>query len=75
MDPMLSAAGGAVIGWLIPMVLKKTIGTRHITVRECENCEMRRAVSMIQDMVTELAIKAGVPVHEAIRAVRPKEDK
>ena len=70
MDPVLAAAGGGAAVWVVQTVLKKTLGTKHVTSKECEDCETRKAVSNIQDLVVELAIKAGVPVHEAIQAVK-----
>jgi hypothetical protein len=46
---------------------KRTVGTRYRTEKDCSNCETRRAVRDIRRMTQELAIKAGVPVHEALK--------
>lgn len=69
-DPILAAAGGGAAVYIVQLVLKKTIGTQHVTVKECENCETKQAVGNIQDLCVELAIKAGVPVQVALKAVK-----
>ena len=61
------AAVSAGMGWGIPRMLTRVFGTRYRTERDCQRCDTRRAVHDIRNMVQELAIKAGVPVHEALK--------
>jgi len=63
-----AGAIGTVLGWAIPKLLdRSTVGTRYRTENDCANCEIRRVVVEIRNMARELAIKAGVPVHEALK--------
>ncbi|WP_028318371.1 hypothetical protein [Desulfobulbus elongatus] len=66
-DLILAAAVGAAAGWLVPRALTKLFGTVYRTEKECRQCDTRRAVYDIRTMVQELAIKAGVPVSEALK--------
>ncbi|WP_027715828.1 hypothetical protein [Desulfuromonas sp. TF] len=65
---VLASVFSACAGWAVPRLLNRsTVGTRYRTEKDCANCETRRAVGEIRSMVRELAIKAGVPVHEALK--------
>jgi hypothetical protein len=67
MDVFWVALLSAGAGWGVPRLLTRVIGTRYRTERDCHACDTRRAVRDILKMVQELAIKAGVPVHEALK--------
>lgn len=72
MDPFLYALGGAVIGWVVPAVLTKSIATKHVTAKECADCEVRRCIKNLEALVLELAIKAGIPVHSVVEKLNNK---
>jgi hypothetical protein len=73
LDLVTGAAIGASAGWAIPILLKKVVGTRYRSEKDCAACETRHAVRAIRIMVQELAIKAGVPIHDALRVGREIE--
>lgn len=63
------AAAGATVTWSVQQVLKKVLGTRYRTQKQCDDCSVRASMGVIKSMVVELAIKAGVPAHEVAKVV------
>lgn len=74
-DTISTIVATASASFLIPALWKRVVGTRYRTEKDCASCETRRAVNDIRRMVRELAIKAGVPVHEALRVGDALDDK
>ena len=66
-EMILMATVGASLGWGVPRLLTRVLGTSYRTEKQCQECDTRQAVHDIRHMVQELAIKAGVPVHEALK--------
>lgn len=64
---LITMAVTASLTWGIPKVLNRVVGTDYRTEQACQECDTRRAVHDIRRMVQELAIKAGVPTHEALK--------
>lgn len=62
-------AAGAAASWLVQYFLKRTLGTRYRTQKQCDDCSVRSSMDVIKALVVELAIKAGVPPHEVARVV------